>query len=61
MITGIKYKKVTVKFRGKIYKAKTNAKGIATFKIKSYKKTGKFTLTASYGSAKVSKKITVKK
>ena len=57
----LKYKKVTVKFRGKTYKVKTNAKGIATFKIKAYSKTGKFTLTASYGSLKISKKITVKK
>ncbi len=57
----LKNKKVTVKFRGKTYKAKTNAKGIATFKIKSYKKIGRFTLTASYGSAKMSKKILVKK
>lgn len=57
----LKYKKVTVKFRGKTYTAKTNSKGIATFSIKSLSKTGKFTLTASYGSAKISKKITVKK
>jgi len=57
----LKNKKVTVKFKGKTYKAKTNSKGIATFKINAYSKTGKFTLTASYGSAKVSKTITVKK
>lgn len=57
----LKYKKVTVKFRGKTYKVKTNYKGIATFKIKAFSKVGKFTLTASYGSAKVSKKITIKK
>ncbi len=57
----LKNKKVTVKFRGKTYNAKTNSKGIATFKIKSLSKTGKFALTATYGSAKISKKITVKK
>ncbi|WP_407377749.1 C1 family peptidase [Methanobrevibacter sp.] len=57
----LKYKKVTVKFRGKTYNVKTSSKGIATFKIKALSKTGKFTLTASYGSAKISKKITVKK
>ena len=57
----LKNKKVTVKFKGKTYKVKTNSKGIATFKINAYSKTGKFTLTASYGSAKVSKTITVKK
>ena len=57
----LKNKYVKVKFRGKTYKAKTNSKGIATFKVKAYSKIGKFTLTATYGSAKVSKKITVKK
>lgn len=57
----LKYKKVTVKFRGKTYTVKTNNKGIATFKIKSLNKIGKFTLTASYGTAKISKKILVKK
>lgn len=56
----IKSKYVTVKFKGKTYKAKTNSKGIATYKIKLNSKVGKFTLTASYGSAKISKKITVK-
>ena len=53
--------KVTIKVKGKTYTAKTNSKGIATFKIKVNSKTGKFTLTATYGSAKISKKITVKK
>lgn len=57
----LKYKKITVKFRGKTYKVKTNSKGIATFKIKSLSKIGKFTLTATYGTAKVSKNIIVKK
>lgn len=57
----LKNKKVTVKFRGKTYKAKTNSKGIATFYVKALSKTGKFTLTATYGSAKITKKITVKK
>ena len=57
----IKSKYVTVKFKGKTYKAKTSSKGIATFKIKVNSKVGKFTITAAYGSAKISKKITVKK
>ena len=57
----LKNKKVKVKFRGKSYSAKTNSKGIANFKIKALSKTGKYTLTATYGSAKVSKKITIKK
>lgn len=55
----IKSKYVKVKFRGKTYKAKTNSKGIATYKIKVNSKVGKFTLTATYGSAKISKKIKV--
>ena len=56
----LKGKYVKVKFRGKTYKAKTNSKGIATYKIKVNSKLGKFTITATYGSAKISKKITVK-
>lgn len=57
----LKNKKVKVKFRGKTYTAKTNSKGIANFKIKSLSKTGKFSLTASYGTLKISKTITIKK
>ena len=57
----LKGKYVKVKFRGKTYKAKTNSKGIATYKIKVNSKLGKFTIMAQYGSAKISKKITVKK
>ncbi len=57
----LKNKKVTVKFRGKTYSAKTNSKGIANFKVKALSKTGKFKLTASYGNAKMSKIITIKK
>ena len=57
----IKNKYVKVKFKGKTYKAKTNSKGIATYKIKVNSKVGKYTITATYGSAKVSKKITVTK
>lgn len=57
----VKNKKITVKFRGKTYKATTNSKGIATFNIKALSKTGKYTLTAIYGSAKIGKTITIKK
>lgn len=57
----LKNKKVTVKFRGKTYSAKTSSKGIASFNVKALSKTGKFTLTASYGTAKMSKTITIKK
>ena len=57
----LKNKKITVKFRGKTYSAKTSSKGIATFNVKALSKTGKYTLTASYGNAKMSKTITIKK
>ena len=57
----LKYTYVKVKFRGITYQAKTNYKGIASFKLYSYSKVGKFTLTATYGTAKISKIITVKK
>ena len=56
----LKSKKITVKFKGKIYKTKTNKKGIATFKIKVNSVKGKFTITTSYGSLKNTNKITVK-
>ncbi len=56
----LKNKQVSVKFRGKTYNVKTNSKGIATFKLYSGS-IGKFTLTATYGNAKISKSITVKK
>ena len=56
----LKNKYVSVKFKGKTYKAKTNSKGIATFKLSS-NSIGKYTLTATYGSAKMSKSIMVKK
>lgn len=49
-----KNKKITVRFNKKTYKAKTNKKGIATFTLKTPKKTGRFTVTASYKKAKVS-------
>ena len=57
----LKNKKITVTFKGVTYSAKTSSKGIATFKIRAYSNLGKYTLTATYGSAKISKTITVKK
>ena len=61
--TLIKGKKITFKFKGKTYKAKTNKKGIAkvTIKKKVLKKLKvgkKVTYTATYG--KITKKVTVK-
>ena len=54
-------KKITLKVKGKTYKAKTNAKGVATFKIKNLKKAGKYKATVKYLNTSVKKTITVKK
>ncbi len=61
----VKYKKLTFKFKGKTYKIKTNKYGKATLKItskvtKKYK-VGKYAINTSYGNAKISNKITIKK
>ena len=59
--------KVTIKVNGKTYKATTNAKGQATFKItkltkaKKYTATVKFAKTSYYNQVTKSVKITVKK
>ena len=50
----LKNKKITVKFNKKTYKAKTNKKGIALFKIKAPKKTGYFNLVSKYKKATAS-------
>ena len=63
----IKKAKVTLKVKGKTYKATTNAKGKATFKIKNLKKKGtysaavKFAGNNLYKGASKKVKITVKK
>jgi hypothetical protein len=62
----IKKAKVTLKVKGKIYNAKTNFKGKATFKITKLTKKGKFTAVVKYAGSKyynaktVKAKITVK-
>ena len=61
----LKSKKVTLKVGGKTYKATTNSKGKATFKITKLTKKGKFTAVVKFGDAyynTISKnvKITVK-
>jgi hypothetical protein len=48
-----KNKKIKVKFNKKTYKAKTNKKGIATFTLKTPKKSGSYTVTAFYKKTKV--------
>ena len=55
----LKYKKLTIKFKGKKYTVKTNYKGIATLKITKKYRIGRYTITTSYGSAKISNKITI--
>ncbi|WP_458404662.1 Ig-like domain repeat protein [Methanobrevibacter sp.] len=63
----IKKVKVTLKIKGKTYKAKTNAKGKATFKIKKLTKKGKHIAVIKFKGNKLYKattkkvKITIKK
>lgn len=63
----IKKAKVTIKVKGKTFKAKTNAKGKAIFKIKklnkkgTYKATVKFAGNSLYNAVSKKVKITVKK
>ena len=58
---------VTLKVKGKLYKAKTNSKGKATFSLKKLTKTGKFTAAIRFKGNTLYKptlkkvKITVKK
>ena len=60
----IKKAKVTLKVKGKTYKATTNSKGKAVFKIKNLKKKGTFKATITYKGNKyynkVSKKANIK-
>ena len=62
----MKNTKVTLKVNGKTYKATTNTKGQATFKITKLTKKGKFTAVVKYAGSKyyngktVNPKITVK-
>jgi predicted outer membrane repeat protein len=62
----IKNTKLTLKVKGKVYTAKTNKKGKATFKIKKLTKKGKYTAVIKFKTTKYYKatskkvKITVK-
>ena len=55
----IKGKKITIKVNGKTFSAKTNAKGVATIKVKVTKK-GKFLATAKFAGDNTYKAITKK-
>ena len=57
---GVKKVKVTLKVKGKTYKAKTNAKGKATFKIKKLTKKGKYGATMTFKENKYYNKATKK-
>ena len=62
----VKGKKVTFKFKGKKYTAKTNAKGVAKITVKKsvlkkLKKGKKVTYTATYGKTTAKKTVKVKK
>ena len=56
----IKKAKVILKVKGKTYKATTNSKGKATFKIKKLNKKGTFKATVTYKGNKYYKKVTKK-
>ena len=56
----LKNKKITFKFKGKKYTAKTNKKGIATLTLKNLK-VGKYTITSTYGGCSVKNTIQIKK
>ena len=60
----IKKAKVTLKIKGKTYKAKTNSKGKATFKIKKKLKKGTYKATVKFAGTKIykatSKKVKIK-
>ncbi len=56
----IKKAKVTLKVKGKTYKATTNSKGKATFKIKKLNKKGTFKATVTYKGDKYYNKVSKK-
>ena len=52
---------VKIKLKGKTYTAKTNKKGIATFKLPKNLKVGKYTIKTTCKGLTISNKLTVKK
>ena len=55
----LKGKKISFKFKGRVYKIKTNRKGIATLTLKNLK-IGKYTVYSIYGKSKIKNIIRVK-
>ena len=56
----LKGKKITFKFKGKKYKAKTNKKGVATLTLKKLS-VGKFKIKSIYGKSKITNYIKIRK
>lgn len=56
----MKNTKVTLKVNKKTFTARTNKKGVATFKITNLKKKGKFTAVIKYAGSKYYNKVTKK-
>ena len=56
----LKNKKVTLKVNGKTYTAKTNNKGVATFKLTKLTKKGTYSAVITYAGDKYYKKVTKK-
>ena len=57
----LKNKKITFKFKGKTYNARTNSKGIATLSLKNSYRVGTYTIYTFYGSLIVKNSIKIKK
>ena len=62
----LKNKKIIIKLKNKKYKVKTNKKGVAVWKVKKsmlkkFKVGKKVKYTVTYGKAKLTKKLTIKK
>ena len=55
----LKYKYIKFKFKSKIYKRKTNSKGITTLSLK-YLKRGKYTIYSTYGKLTIKNTIRIK-
>ena len=56
----LKNKVVKFKFKGKVYKIKTNKKGLAILKLKNPYKAGKYIIYTKYGKLKNKNKIIIK-